>query len=153
VTQKNDIPYKIIKTEKGYLIAGSYTMPPDKTSRAFWASVDDAGNLIKYNIVEPNKYSEFRGLLETPDKEYILAGLIRPENAKPYHSYLCKINSAGALIWQRVFTNAASSWANSVITAADGGYALAGGIGTTGNAYSVYVIKTDVNGEIKPAQK
>jgi len=65
--------------------------------------------------------------------------------------YLVKTDSSGNVQWHRTYGGSASECAYSVLQTSDGGYVLAGyteSYVTPGSARNVYIIKTDLNGEL-----
>lgn len=63
--------------------------------------------------------------------------------------YLAKVSAAGVIIWEKILGGEYFDIAFDVIEAADGGLFIVGSTSSYGyGKQSVYIIKTDANGEL-----
>ena len=88
-------------------------------------------------------------VFQTPDAGYVITGGTRSYGAGNDDVYLVKTTSDGTLQWSQTFGGSQTEVANSVRQTSDGGFVLAGYTNSFGPALvNVYVIKTDVNGNV-----
>ena len=88
-------------------------------------------------------YAVAYSVKQTPDGGYLAAGEVRDGGAyyKPDCMYVWKFASNGDLQWEKGFTDAVSSVANSLDLTSDGGFVVAGQGLDTQNNKTVYVAK------------
>lgn len=128
-------------SDGGYVLAGTtryerYLVKTDANGNQQWARTFGDGRL------------EYRAcsVQQTNDGGYVLAGA-RGAYAVPDEIYLLKTDADGNQQWARSYGDSLGTWASSVQQTSDGGYALAGSIGTEGRYTSdMYLVKTDGNG-------
>ena len=86
---------------------------------------------------------------QTADGGYIVAGSTRSFGEGNYDVWVIKLDSNGAITWQKTYGGADYDHANSIQQTADGGYIVAGETTSFGTGErDVWVIKLDSNGAI-----
>ncbi|HSE40259.1 MAG TPA: hypothetical protein VLH08_05790, partial [Acidobacteriota bacterium] len=82
------------------------------------------------------------------DGTYILSGVSSSfQDPTSGDAFLVKLDASGNILWQKTYGDSTAGEAfTSVRSTSDGGYIAAGILTTVGNAYDVFVVKTDVNG-------
>jgi hypothetical protein len=86
---------------------------------------------------------------QTSDGGYIATGVTQTYAANFYDVWLVKLNSSGDQDWYNTFDQVVGNdFGFSVQQTSDGGYIVAGCYAQTGSALSVYLIKTDSNGDL-----
>jgi len=136
--------YEVQQTsDGGYIITGEtesgssvYLIKCDSTGYGGWSKTFGT-------IDDDNGYS----VQQSADGGYIIAGKIFSFGAPNSDAYLIKTDSAGDLLWTKTFGGAGNDGCNAVQNTSDGGYILTGSLGSFGNPYHVYLIKTDENGD------
>jgi hypothetical protein len=147
----------------GFGIIGTYASPTGANSNMFFIRVNQQGNIIegseRYFDGEQNRTvdagvssSEDTGdaLTSTRDGGFILAGsvLTTPSLGKGGKDILLvKIDSQGNILWTKVIGGAGNETVNSIRETADGGLLLCGSNDVSGLS-SIFIMKTDANGEL-----
>ena len=140
-------------TDKGYLVTGytSYALgscgPCDEA--VYVIKTDSLGNIIWSKNYGP-VFARFNSTVETADNGYILAGNTVGLGQGQSDIYLVKTDSAGSIVWTKVFGGIYSDEANSIQPTSDGGYIIAGTTGSFGAGISdICLLKIDTNGNIQ----
>ena len=84
---------------------------------------------------------------QTLDGGYIIAGGTNTFGAGNYDFYLIKTNASGGILWTRTYGGTNWDVGCSVQQTTDGGYIVAGQTNSFGNAWQVYLIKTNATGD------
>jgi hypothetical protein len=143
---------KLIATADGnYLIAGSHSASAaadrseadflfikiDPEGREIWTSTFGDSGMIDYADV----------VTETKDGCYVAAG----NRSKSFFTrsqdlVLVKVDESGEPIWERTFETATHNMLGAVLQHSDGGYVIAGSTIMGDDAFDVFLIKTDSEG-------
>jgi hypothetical protein len=83
---------------------------------------------------------------QTKDGGYIVAGWTN-SFGNGYQVYLVKTNASGDTLWTRTYGGASDDWGRSVQQTSDTEYIIAGETTSFGNAYQVYLVKTNASGD------
>lgn len=145
-----DYGYSVVQTtDGGYALAG-LTAPTLLDKPDFW--------LVKTNSSGDMQWSEAYGgtdfevaysLIQTDDGGYALAGYTKSLGAGEEDFWLVKTNSTGGELWNATYGRTYSEKAWSVIQADDGGYALAGCTEYPEYDYDIWLVKTDLHGNMQ----
>ncbi len=158
-----DAAYSLIKTsDGGYALAGalSYSSlwePNYFTGGDFWLVKTDSNGVMQWNKTYGGTGNDIaRALVATPDGGYALAGTW---NYTTYYGlsyygdfWLVKTDASGNMQWNKTYTKTgdttgyAADYACSLVTTADGGYAIAG---YSVSSYDLWVVKTDASGNMQ----
>jgi hypothetical protein len=145
--------YSVVQiSDGGYVIAGElYT--PDSGSGILLIKTDSDGNqlwLRRYGSTSEDIQGYGGYVIQTNDGGYAIAG--SAHSAILGHGidfWLIKTDANGTKQWYQTYHCSYEEWACSVVQTNDGGYAIAGTIGTrqyNDQTDGVWLIKTDLNG-------
>ncbi len=155
---KNDFGNAVIQTaDGGYLVAGGTLSFPagQDTSSAFVIKTDAAGKVQwakSYGGTTKLKAESFTvgyGVQQTSDKGYIMTGYSNGFGETNGDVILIRMDSSGSQVFTKTYGGKGVDWGSSVTQTKDGGYILAGSLGTdsTLTDNDVLLIKTDLNGD------
>ena len=141
---EGDILVKLLQTNDGGYIMGGTTLglvsgdktEPSRGGQDFWLVKTDANGNIQWNktLGGADEYENFTCLQQTAEGGYIAGGLSasnisqdKSENSKGQYDYwLIKLNSSGAIEWDKTIGSATADYMYDVIQTSDGGYAALG---------------------------
>jgi hypothetical protein len=140
----------VIAVDDGFVITGCI-MRSDHSRTSYLLKTDRNGEMVWRKVY--NGKDNFAESVAAVNDGYILAGTnesVFPDDSAIREVYLIKTDKTGNMTWNRTYKG--DGWDNgrSVIPVADG-YIIAGNYGTgtgTGNKSSVYLVKTDLNGNM-----
>jgi hypothetical protein len=153
--------------EFGYGVIGSYALPTGKQSNVFFVRVDKYGNFINGSerffdgelsagntaVQAGQSQSEDTGdaITSTRDGGYILAGSLattvnRGNGGKDI--FLIKVDASGSIIWNKIIGGDGDETVSSIREGDDGSLLICGSNSVSGLS-SIFVMKTDAQGELK----
>jgi hypothetical protein len=158
-----DYGFKVKQTADGnFIILGSYGISLAENTDYWIIKTDASGNIIWQNTFGGTNRESPYDLQITTDGGYIVTGftLSNDGDVSGNHGqgdlWLIKLNSSGALVWQKTFGGTLNEYAESIQQTSDGGYIMAGMAASangdlTGNNGSndFWIIKTDASGNIE----
>lgn len=116
----------------GFLATALFAQVPDTLwTRAYGGIYDERGNSVQ----------------QASDGGYIIAGYTDSLSAGDKHIYLIKTDSAGSILWERIYGGSYLDEAYSVQQTDDGGYIVVGTGYNGANYYDVYLLKLDTSGD------
>jgi lysophospholipase L1-like esterase len=148
--------YSVVQTsDGGYAIAGEerggiYLVKTDSAGNMQWNKTYEPGDNIWPYEPRDNIWCTGWSVVQTSDGGYAIAGEITQgtitTNAGYTIVHLVKTDSAGNIVWSRVFVAGGTNTdvGRSVVQTFDGGYAIAGT--AYGAGINVYLVKTDSGG-------
>ena len=77
---------------------------------------------------------------------YVIAGTTFSYGPGYDAMWLLKLDATGEQVWSRTFGGDSNDWGHALARTADGGFVVAGGAGSFGNSYQMYLVKTDAEG-------
>ena len=130
-------------TDGGYILAGSSDLVD-----ALLIKTDPNGNPEWIRIFGGPSQDHAKSVQQTSDGGYILAGSTISFGAGSADAWLIKTDANGDTLWTRTFGDCADDYGYSVLQSTDGGYILAGFLGTCiGQSNGeILVVKVDING-------
>ena len=132
-------------TDGGYIFTGYGSSGLGTYKDAYLIKTDINGNTEWAKIFSINGEQRGHSVQQTLDGGYIVAGFSDDFEGDDQDVFLVKTNSQGDIVWTRTFGDIDDDQAYSVQQTNDGGYIVTGYKGDDING-SVYLIKTDVNG-------
>lgn len=153
--------------EFGYGVVGSFALPIGTNSNMFFIRVDKNGSFIpgserffdadlsvnNTSVTEGQSSTEDTGdaLTPTSDGGFILAGSMKTSTTRGNGGldiFLVKVDGSGNIIWNKVIGGDGDETVNSIREAADGGLIICGSNNLSALS-SIFLIKTDKNGDLK----
>lgn len=138
-----------VTADGGFIATGAAENQDEEVSYFFAARYDSAGNLIWQRVLQRNAaYDEGRGVCQTADGGFIIAGVTNM-NAMSGLA-LVKLDSAGAIVWQRKLVPASGGMAdvNDLRAVPDGGCVLVGTLTDSNASNDLLVLKVDSDGSL-----
>lgn len=90
-----------------------------------------------------------RSVRQTSDGGFVVLGYTNSFGAGGFDVWLLRLDSGGAILWQKTYGGASSDFGHSVQQTGDGGFILAGVTSSFGAGSSdAWLIKTDVDGNV-----
>jgi hypothetical protein len=146
------IAVSLIQTaDKGYAFAGyTYSLDEEGSGPYIWlAKTDFYGNLEWNQTYKDLGEAYAYSVIQTIDGGYALAGGYNVPSGG-VEGWLCKIDSAGKLLWNRTYGESGNDQLNTVIQSSDGGYILGGSTASSSSGpYMLELIKTDSSGNVQ----
>lgn len=123
----DDIPNALKQTaDGGYIIAGR-TQSFTAGGFDYWVvKLDSTGNIQWQKNYGGSNDDLAYGIQQTTDGGYIVAGASASYTAGGYDYWILKLDSTGAVSWQRRYGGFGTEWPYAIIQTSDGGYAVAG---------------------------
>jgi parallel beta-helix repeat protein len=142
-----DSAYTVVQTvDGGYVIVGS-TMSFGAGGSDSWLVKTDSSGIMQWNKTYGGKNYDFGiRVIQTSDGGYALAGQAQSFGAGGGDFWLVKTDSSGVMQWNKTYGGTNSDYPNAMIQTTDGGYALAGSVGSLFPSYDSWLVKTDSSG-------
>jgi hypothetical protein len=135
-------------SDEGFIVTGG-TSSSDKGDVCL-VKLDGNGSLQWKNSYGGGKLDHGNAVVEPVGGGYVVAGTTESYGNGSSDVYLLKADDAGNLLWQRTFGGAGRDEGRALLQASDGGYAIAGTTGSSGNGGSdILLIKTGPDGDLE----
>jgi len=143
--------YTVIQTpDNGYVLCGYTTSFGAGPADGRLIKVDSAGNLLWSQTYGGAGVDDIVSMVKTSDGGYALVGYTRSFDAGGTDFLLVKVDSEGALQWNKTYGGTADDSAHSVVQTSDGGYALAGFTSSYGSGdRDFWLVKVDSQGNMQ----
>jgi hypothetical protein len=140
--QGDDCGYSVQQTSDGGYIVAGVTCPFGVTDQdVYLIKTDVSGNIVWTRTYGGDGCDYGYVVQETSDGGYIVAGSYDSFCAYDYDVYLIRTDAHGDTLWTRTYGGDGWDDGYSVEQTSDGGYVVAGGSGSFGEAHLVYLIK------------
>jgi uncharacterized delta-60 repeat protein len=127
----------------GYIMTGYTTSFGPGDADAWVLKLDSAGAVTWQKTYGGANYDTSYSIQQTADGGYIVAGYTTSFGAGDADAWVLKLDSAGAVTWQKTYGGAGGDYANSIQQTSDGGYIVAGN-----GSHSAWLIKLVDSGAI-----
>jgi len=147
----DDYAYSVARTlDGGYALAGEASSFGVGYSD-FWLIKTDASGIAQWSkTYRGSQYDSAYCVIQTSDYGYALAGQTLSFGAGSGDFWLVKTDSAGNEQWNKTYGGSEIDYANSIVQAIDGGYALAGDTWSFGaGGLDAWLVKTDAYGNMQ----
>jgi hypothetical protein len=147
-------PFDIQQTTDGGFVLVGYAIAPSENYNPWIAKLSSTGQLQwTHVLVDPNsQYSAASSVRQTADGGYIVGGEVSYTVTPSYTQSeitVFKLDSTGALVWQRDYAAGVDAYFQSLGLTSDGGAIVGGTVSTeAGNTYTsgVLLLKLDSTG-------
>ena len=146
-----DFPSSIQQTaDGGYIAAGyTYSFGAGSYCDAWVMKLDSTGAITWQKTYGGTNYDVTYSIQQTADGGYIVAGSTQSFGAGSNDVWIMKLESTGAITWQKTYGGTGTDYASSIQQTLDGGYIVAGSIRSFGAGDSdVWVMKLDATGGV-----
>ena len=146
----DSLGYSIQQTaDGGYIVSGNTTSFGVGGWGIWILKLNSSGNVIWQKTYDGINDDGDWSIQQTADGGYIVAGFTNSFGAGNGDMWVLKLDSLGAIAWQKTYGGNASDWAWSIQQTADGGYVVAGETWSYGaDPYNIWVLKLDSSGNI-----
>jgi len=137
-------------SDGGYIIAGSTSSYGAGADDVWLLKTDSLGDTLWTRTYGGTGWDYGMSAQQTTDGGYIIAGNTNSFGAGTYDYdiWLIKTDSLGNILWVKTYGGDLLDICNAMQQTTDGGYIIAGSTTSYSQYTSVYLIKTDQNGEI-----
>lgn len=135
-----------VKTEAGYVVAGSTTSRGSGGSDGWILLVDPDGNLVWEVAIGGSKNDGFSSIVEVEDG-YVAVGTTESYGAGGRDVWLVKADGEGKRVWEKTFGKDGDERGNSVLKMADGYIIVGTSSADAPGGRDLLLLKTDLEGE------
>ena len=135
--------------DEGYIVAG-YTESFGAGDHDAWViKLDANGNVTWQKTYGGNEFDYAMSVQQTADGDYIVAGGTASYGAGSYDVWITKLDTSGAIVWQKTYGGSGSDNPYAIIQTSDNGFVVAceSDSFSIGN-WEAWIIKLDSNGNI-----
>ena len=142
--------YLIQTNDDGYLVAGNTSLLGDNYSNVLMLKVDHTGEQVWRKDYTYSSNDRVNTVIELEDGSLVMAGFSTSNTNSSKDLLIMRTDSEGNIEWQSLYGDTRDEIANSISSASDGGFIIAGEITNenTGNS-SCYLLKVNNNGEFE----
>jgi len=143
-----DRAFSVVQTsDEGYIVAGETYSFGAGNSDFLLVKTDSVGTTQWSKAYGGTNYDTARSVLQTADREYVIAGWTNSFGAGGGDFWLIKTDSFGNSIWSQTYGGTSDEEAYSLQQTNDGGYVIAGATTSYGlGGWDFWWVKTDANG-------
>jgi len=134
--------------DSGYILAGYTTSFGGGHDDAYLVKTAPDGTLEWSQTYGGDNDDAFYGVDRTQDGGYIAVGYTRSFDTPNSDAFVVKVDARGTLQWSKTIGGGSNDAAYSVAQTDDGGYIVAGLLGT-GDDYDAYLIRLNGNGSVR----
>ena len=142
--------YLIQTNDDGYLVAGNTSLLGDDYSNVLMLKVDHTGEQVWRKDYTYSSNDRVNTVIELEDGSLVMAGFSTSNTNSSKDLLIMRTDSEGNIEWQSLYGDTRDEIANSISSASDGGFIIAGEITNenTGNS-SCYLLKVNNKGEFE----
>lgn len=147
-----DAAYAITSDEDGFLYVTGYDYKSNRLHDVFTWKLDPPGNTDGYyNLEGYGTWGAGYAVLETPDKNFIIAGTQGTSlTSSTYNMRLIKTDINGDTLWTRNYGGSDEDQAYDIAVCADNGYIVTGFTKSYGaGGKDLFLVKTDASGNME----
>jgi hypothetical protein len=151
----DDRAYSLIQTSDGGYIMGGVTESFGAGEEDLWLmKVNGSGDAVwrkTYGGILNDASYDYQGftMLETADASTIIVGNTRSFGAGDFDAWILKINSVGAIVWQKTYGGNGRDAINAIQKTTDGAYITAGTTSSFGMGYGdIWIMKLNSSGDV-----
>ncbi|KQK27551.1 hypothetical protein AR438_00430 [Chryseobacterium aquaticum] len=158
----NDMAYSMIQSPDGtYAVTGQSSSNNGNVTgnlggHDFWiVKLDNTGNILWEKSVGTSSTESSLSIINSSTNGFIVSGYTYPPNGFP-DFFITKLNSAGAVEWQRTYGGSNTEICTQIISSSDGGYLATGytdsndgNITSNHGSYDFWLLKIDESGNIQ----
>ena len=142
--------YSVIQTsDGGYALVGSATYGNPATygdgTVALLVKTDSSGTLKWNQTYSGSGWAYADSIIQTSDGGYALAGTTNPIGKLAHDYWLVKTDAKGSMEWNKMYNDSSGAAASAIVRTSNGGYTLAGYVGSFGIT-NVWVVNVNSNG-------
>ena len=146
----HDKAYSIVATsDGGYAVAGSTNSKGAGSVDIWLLKLDSSGDVVWERTYGGSAWDDAESIVATSDGGYAVAGYTYSKGAGGEDIWLLKLDSSGAVVWERTYGGSDSDVAYSIVATSDGGYAVAGYTKSKGaGSFDIWLLKLDSSGAV-----
>ncbi|RJQ50272.1 MAG: choice-of-anchor D domain-containing protein [Nitrospiraceae bacterium] len=146
----SDIANSIQQTSDGGYIFAGWTRSAGSGNRDFWIVKLDSSLGVQWQKAFGGTGDDVaNSIQQTSDGGYVTAGYSTSFGPGDEDILILKLNSSGAIQWQKIFSASGNERANGIQQSSDGGYVVAGGTSSSGaGSNDLLVLKLNSEGAI-----
>ncbi len=137
-------------SDTGYIVAGN-TRSFGAGNNDFWVLKLNANGTVAWQKTYGGSGQDYaRSIEQTSDGGYIVAGYTNSFGAGNNDFWVLKLDSSGAVQWQKTYGGSKQDYLRSIHQTSDGGYIAVGSTNSFGTgAWDIWVLKLDSNGTVQ----
>lgn len=159
----DDNVYRAKKTsDGGYVIVGQTTSSDGDITDTYHGEgdglvikIDSIGNIQWQKSLGDSTYDYLTDVVESATGDFVVSGITTPNIVDDQDLWVMKLDSAGTLIWQKIYGGSDHEETRGITKLENGGYAITAGtgsndgdVGTSNGSYNIWTIKIDESGNI-----
>ncbi len=137
---------------KGQILAGGTTYSTmNSIDDDFISLIDTNGNILWSKKIGSPSYDILNQIVGLSDGNFIIAGTSSNLTAGGYDYNICKLDSAGTIIWNKNYGTSLADYAQSISECSNGDLVITGQTNTTNPANPIYqtlIVRIDSNGNL-----
>ncbi len=145
-----DMAHALLRTNDGGYAVAAYTESYGAGASDFWLIRVDASGNMQWNKTYGGRRADWpQAMVQSVDGRYAIVGYTESLGAGASDFWLVNTDASGNALWNQTYGGTGSDWAEALVQADDGGYAIAGRTASFGaGGYDFWLVKTDPSGAI-----
>ena len=113
-------------SDNGFILVGETTSFGAGNRDAWAVRLDSAGNVLWQTVIGQTGWDIARGVVETTSGDFVFVGYTSSFGAGNWDLWAVKLNSSGAILWQKTYGGSGDDLGWAIKASADGGVIVAG---------------------------